>query len=192
MRTVQSDGLKKDNRDIREFVKDEKRLAHAQAPLREAAAVNSTRWALYRKWQDTGPAVESGTGGRTKWNRTRLDIPKTHAPDACVGEAEAVSGRSRPTLRIKCTGRGACQRTRVDACGFPRGILMREKQIHGFRTGDMVRANVPEGRKQGQYVGRVAVRATGYFNIQTAAGVVQGVPHRHGTLVQRADGYAYQ
>lgn len=39
--------------------------------------------------------------------------------------------------------------------------------------------------------GRVAVRATGSFNIQTAEGVVQGISHRHCTLIQRADGYGY-
>ena len=187
----------KDSRDVREFVKDPKRLerilAQAKAPLRDAAAVNSTRWALYRELTATGLAVEASTGGKTKWNRSRFEIPKTHALDAaCVGEAEAISGWKRPTLRIKCTGRGAYQRTRVDAYGFPRGALMREKFVHGFRTGDMVRADVTKGKKQGQYVGRVAVRATGYFNLQTATGVVQGVSHRYCTLVQRADGYAYQ
>jgi 5-methylcytosine-specific restriction endonuclease McrA len=189
--------LAKDSRDIREFVKDPKRLAHllaqAKTPLRDAAAVNSTRWALYRELQDTELAVEAGTGGRTKWNRMRFDIPKTHALDAaCVGEVEAVSGWCKPTLRIKCTGRGAYQRTRVNAYGFPRGILMREKQVHGFKTGDRVRADVTKGKKIGQYVGRVAVRASGDFNIQTRTGVVQGIAHRYCQLVQRADGYAYQ
>jgi 5-methylcytosine-specific restriction endonuclease McrA len=189
--------LAKDSRDIREFVKDPKRLAyllaHAKTPLRDAAAVNSTRWALYRDLQETELAVEAGTGGRTKWNRTRFDIPKTHALDAaCVGEVESVSGWCKPTLRIKCTGRGAYQRTRVNAYGFPRGILMREKYVHGFKTGDRVRADVTKGKKIGQYVGRVAVRASGDFNIRTPAGAIQGISHRYCTLLQRADGYAYQ
>ncbi|OUL93458.1 HNH endonuclease, partial [Paraburkholderia hospita] len=35
------------------------------------------------------------------------------------------------------------------------------------------------------------VRATGYFNIQTASTVVQGINHRHCRLIQRGDGYAY-
>ena len=187
---------KKDARDVREFVKDPVRLtrilAQAKAPLRDVAALNSTRWALYRELQATELAVEAGSGGRTKWNRTRFDIPKTHALDAvCVGKVEAVSGWNRPTLRIKCMGRGAYQRTRVDACGFPRGTLMREKFVHGFKTGDRVRANVTKGKKVGEYVGRVAVRASGSFNIQTSSGVVQGISHRYCTLVQRADGYAY-
>ena len=69
---------------------------------------------------------------------------------------------------------------------------MREKFVHGFKTGDRVRAAVTKGKKIGNYVGRVAVRATGFFNIQTSSGVIQGISHRYCTLVQRADGYAYQ
>ena len=50
----------------------------AKQPLKDAAAVNTTRWALYRALQTTGLPVEVGTGGRTKFNRTRLRLPKTH------------------------------------------------------------------------------------------------------------------
>ena len=55
----------------------------------------------------------------------------------------------------------------------------------------MVKAVVTKGKRIGTYTGRVAVRATGSFNIQTAEGVVQGISHRHCTLIQRADGYGY-
>jgi hypothetical protein len=37
----------------------------------------------------------------------------------------------------------------------------------------------------------VAVRASGSFNIQTSAGLVQGVSHRYCTVVQRGNGYGY-
>ena len=69
---------------------------------------------------------------------------------------------------------------------------MRQKQVHGFQTGDLVSALVTQGKKQGRYVGRVAVRASGSFNIQTAKEVVQGVGHRYCKVVQRNDGYGYQ
>jgi hypothetical protein len=68
---------------------------------------------------------------------------------------------------------------------------MRQKQVQGFQTGDHVRADVPHGKKAGVHTGRVAVRATGSFNIQTAMTVVQGISHRYCKLVQRGDGYAY-
>ena len=54
------------------------------------------------------------------------------------------------------------------------------------------KAVVPTGKKVGSHQGRVAVRATGSFNIQTREGVVQGISHRHCTCVQRGDGYGYQ
>jgi 5-methylcytosine-specific restriction endonuclease McrA len=40
--------------------------AQARRPLKDAAAVNATRWALYQRLQATGLPVEVGTDGRTK------------------------------------------------------------------------------------------------------------------------------
>ncbi|GAA3869541.1 hypothetical protein GCM10023084_23380 [Streptomyces lacrimifluminis] len=82
-------------------------------------------------------------------------------------------------------------RTRPDRCGFPRLRLTRTTVHYGFQTGDLVRATVPRGRRAGTYTGRVAVRASGGFNITTAAGTVQGIHHSHVRLLQRADGCAY-
>jgi hypothetical protein len=42
----------------------------ANRPLKDAAAVNATRWALYQRLVQTGLPLEVGAGGRTKWNRT--------------------------------------------------------------------------------------------------------------------------
>lgn len=88
-------------------------------------------------------------------------------------------------------GRGTYQRTRLDKYGFPRGYLMRKKSVQGFATGDMVKASVPKGKKSGVYVGRVAVRATGSFNITTNTETVQGISYKHCTLISRNDGYGY-
>lgn len=168
-------------------------LAQVKAPLKDAAAVNATRWALFGGLKATGLHVEVGSGGKTKWNRERLGVPKGHALDAaCVGDVVGVQGWKRPVLAVKATGRGAYQRTRVNAHGFPRGYLMRQKQVHGFATGDRVKAVAPTGKKAGTHVGRVAVRAVGSFDIQTVAGLVQGIGHRHCRMVQRGDGYGYQ
>lgn len=178
------------------FVKDKDRLARILAqcvrPLKDAAAVNATRWALAAALGKTGLVLELASGGRTKFNRIQLDIPKTHALDAvCVGELLAVTAWRRPTLRVKCTGRGSYQRTRLDKFGFPRGYLTRSRRVHGFQTGDLVRADVPAGKKAGVHIGRVAVRASGSFNIQRGGDVLQGVPSRYCHLVQRSDGYGY-
>ncbi|MEB0118739.1 HNH endonuclease, partial [Undibacterium sp. RTI2.2] len=155
-------------------------------------AVNATRWKLVSELKSTGLSVETWSGGRTKFNRCTHHIPKTHALDAvCVGTVRAVVDWNRPTLTIKCSGRGSYQRTRLDQYGFPRGFLMRQKQVRGFQTGDMVKAIVIKGKKTGSYSGRVAIRAIGSFNIQTSQGVVQGISHRHCRVTQRGDGYGY-
>jgi 5-methylcytosine-specific restriction endonuclease McrA len=54
----------------------------AKKPLSDAAAVNTIRWALYRRIKATGLPVETGTGGRTKYNRIVRGLPKTHWLDA--------------------------------------------------------------------------------------------------------------
>jgi 5-methylcytosine-specific restriction endonuclease McrA len=191
---------KKGNLTIEAFLAtDISRLERIQrqlkAPLADAAAVNATRWALYRALAGTGLAVSTGSGGRTKYNRHRFSIPKTHALDAvCAGSMDhitSIHSWQQPTMEITATGRGAYKRTRLTADGFPRGYLMRSKSVHGFTTGDMVRALVPNGKKQGSYLARVAVRASGSFNLQTSTVVVQGISYKHCRLLQRADGYSY-
>ncbi|MDY7537880.1 RNA-guided endonuclease IscB [Undibacterium sp. 5I1] len=188
---------KKNTQNIRDFLKNDpvrlqRILAKVKQPLKDAAVVNATRWTLVNSLQATGLAVETGSGAQTKWNRTKLAIPKDHALDAvCVGNVNAVQNWDKPTLSIKCTGRGSYQRTRLTAQGFPRGYLTRQKQIHGFQTGDLVKAVVPQGKKLGSHTGRVAVRASGSFNLQTSMGVVQGISHKHCALIQRNDGYGY-
>ncbi len=167
-------------------------LAQAQAPLRDAAAVNSTRWTLFQRLKATGLDVEVGTGGRTKWNRHQLQVPKAHCLDAaCVRHVDAIENWQQPVLRINATGRGSYQRTRLMKHGFPRGYLTRSKSAFGFQTGDLVKAIVPTGKKVGSYLGRVAIRASGSFNIKTTSGLVQGLSHRFCALIQRADGYGY-
>lgn len=188
---------RKGNRPVEVFLKGKPEvlsriLKQAKSPLKDAAAVNASRWAPYHKLQATGLPVETGSGGRTKWNRSRLEIPKSHALDAaCVGDVEAVSGWRIPVLKIKAGGRGAYQRTRLTDYGFPRGYLLRQKSVRGFQTGDIVRADVRSGKKVGVYHGRVAIRATGWFNVQTPDGVVQGISWKDCTIQQRVDGYAY-
>lgn len=188
----------KNHRYIQEFLAhDPERLKwmliQTKAPLKDAAAVNATRNALYREMLATELAIEVSTGGQTKFNRCRLGIPKSHCLDAvCVGIVAVVEDWRQPVLSIKSTGRGSYQRTRLTKYGFPRGYLLRRKQVQGFQTGDLVTATVPTGKRAGAYTGRVAIRATGSFNIQTPNGVVQGVSHRYCQLIQRADGYGYQ
>jgi len=63
--------------------------------------------------------------------------------------------------------------------------------VKGFRTGDLVKAAVPSGKKAGTYIGRVAVRASGSFNIQTRTETIQGISHRYCRRLLSGDGYNY-
>ncbi|MET9518543.1 RNA-guided endonuclease IscB [Streptomyces sp. NPDC002994] len=185
---------------VAEFLADRPdRLARIQAQaktgLRDAAAMNATRHKLFQALCELGVPVRAWSGGRTKYNRIRSGLAKTHTLDAlCVGElTEAVVLVRHPdfVLVASATGRGVYARTTPDKFGFPRLLRPRQKQHYGFTTGDLVSACLSSGKYQGAHTGRVAVRATGRFNIRTALGLVQGVHHRHLRLLQRSDGYGY-
>lgn len=167
----------------------------AKKPLRDAAAVNSTRKALVEGLSKLGLPLECGSGGQTKYNRTLQGYEKTHWLDAvCIGHSgsHVLANPGQQVLEIHAMGRGSRQMCKVDKHGFPRTkAKAKKKGVHGFQTGDMVKAVVTKGKKMGTYVGRVAVRKSGSFNIKTTSGTVQGVSHRFCRCLQRVDGYAY-
>ena len=117
---------RKSNQSLEEFLKGKPEViarikSQMKAPLKDAAAVNSTRWALRDLLMTFGVEVAVGTGGRTKWNRTRLGVPKGHAYDAlCVGVVDRVRYWDIPVVSIKCLGRGSHQVSQPDSYGFPR------------------------------------------------------------------------
>jgi 5-methylcytosine-specific restriction endonuclease McrA len=163
-----------------------------KAPLKDAAALNATRWVLLERLNDFGLPVETGSGGLTKYNRTTRGLAKAHWIDAaCVGKstpAQVIIAGVIP-LEIKATGHNSRQMCRMDKYGFPRTSAKGPRTIKGFRTGDLVRAIVTSGKKIGLYEGRVAVRSSGSFNVTTAAGTTQGISHRYCRVIHRADGY---
>jgi len=155
--------------------------------------VNASRWALVNRLKAWLP-VTTGSGGRTKFNRTRQGYAKDHWIDAvCVAESgEMVSIRDgMKPLVITAKGRGTHQVVRTDRFGFPRGNAGRIKRVHGFSTGDIVKLHMPKGKYAGSYVARLTgIRATGTLDIKTAAGTV-GASYKHFTLIQRNDGFDY-
>jgi 5-methylcytosine-specific restriction endonuclease McrA len=163
-----------------------------ETSLTDIAAVNATRTSILKGLFKTNLPVEVSTGGKTEFNRARLNVPKTHALDAaCTGNTPGLQHWNMQALAIKAAGRGSYQRTNLDSFGFPRGSLMRQKKTKGFQTGDMVCAVVPKGKRIGRHSGRVSVRARGSFNIQTASGTVSNINHKYCRMIQRADGYGY-
>jgi hypothetical protein len=190
---------KKGSRDIREFLAKKpdvlKRiLAQAKVPLKDAAAVNATRYATGNAVRSLGLPTRFWSGGRTKFNRTAQGYAKDHWLDAvCVGESGAkvfVPPTTKP-LAIAATGRGTRQTVRTDAYGFPRNGAGRVKRVFGFQTGDLVHLIQPKGKYAGEHVGRLAgIRADGRLDIQAAIGKVTA-NWRNFRLLQRGDGYAY-
>src|SRR6266498_840655 len=167
--------------------------AQARRPLKDAAAANTTRWALLDRLKSIGLAIETGSGGLTKFNRTRGGLPKEHWIDAaCVGRStpEKLNTANIRPLRIKAVGHNSRQMCRMDKYGFPRASAKASRTVKGFRTGDLVRAVVLDGKKQGVYVGKVAVRSSGSFNVVTRQGTIQGISYRHCRTLRRADGYS--
>ena len=170
-------------------------LAKTKATLKDAAAVNATRWDLYWALQTLGLPVETGSGGLTKFNRKTRNLSKEHWIDAaCVGKSTpAVLYQShKQVLAVKAMGHGSRQVCRVDKYGFPRTKAKpRSKKVKGFQTGDIVKAIVTNGKKVGTYTGRVAVRTSGSFNIKTKAATVQGIGWKYCKKIQCSDGYNY-
>ena len=172
----------------------------ARRPLKDAAAVNAARYKIRDVLAEHGLPMEIGTEGRTKFNRTRLGLPKTHWGDAaCVGASTPERLRipaGRPlVIHARNHGYpiGRRQMKKIDKHGFPRAEQAKSgKRLYGFQSGDIARAEIPEGRKNaGAHLGRITVRKTGRFLFSKGNGNKMDVHYRHLTLVRRADCYEY-
>ena len=188
--------VKKGTKEVRMFLQDKpevlnRLLAHAKAPLKDAAAVNMTRWALYERLKATGLPVETGTGGQTKFNRVRQKLDKQHWIDAaCVGVSTptVLQVQQVHPLRIKATGYGCRQMCLMNESGFPRTKpKVRHKSYMGFATGDMVKAIIPNGANKGTHEGRIAIRFRPRFHLKHF-----DVHPKYLKSIQRNDGYHYE
>jgi 5-methylcytosine-specific restriction endonuclease McrA len=184
---------KKNKLDQRRAKNMERVLAGKRPSLRDAAAMNATRYAVGRVIKALIEDTTFWSGGRTKKNRTEQRYEKDHWIDAaCVGErGSAVLIKTNGALQVSAKGHGSRQMCRMDRFGFPRTSAKSAGTVRGFQTGDIVQAIVTSGVKRGRYVGRVAVRATGSFNITSNNTVAQGISHRFCEMLHRNDGYNY-
>ncbi|MBQ7457298.1 MAG: hypothetical protein IJS54_06820 [Desulfovibrio sp.] len=58
--------------------------------------------------------------------------------------------------------------------------------MHGFAF-----AQVPKGKKQGDYIDRVLVRQSASFDLKTANGKIGGISWKYCRLLAKNDGYGY-
>jgi len=190
----------KGTKDIKDFLKKKpdllkKILAQAKAPLRDAAAVNSTRKELFERLEVLGLPIECGSGGLTKYNQTTRELPKIHWLDAaCVGKSTPLHIKANRVVPLAITayGHGSRQMCLMNRYGFPRTDPKEKHPKHGFKTGDIVKAIVPAYLKRaGTHVGRMSAKASGSFTIATKSGSVPDVGKNYCRKLQRADGYGY-
>ncbi|NEQ35533.1 MAG: HNH endonuclease [Okeania sp. SIO3I5] len=181
--------------DIREFLKDkpsllERVLKQAKTPLKDAAAVNATRWKIFETLKKTELPVVTGSGAQTKYNRRRLDLPKEHWIDAaCVGEVEKLTILTAQPLIVTAMGHGCRQMVQMDKYGFPRKGYKATKPVPGWKTGDII--NVVKGQNIGLKGVRIkTVRSKGNFDIRHQDEILS-VSRNHIQPVHRRDGYNY-
>jgi 5-methylcytosine-specific restriction endonuclease McrA len=190
---------KKGSKDVSEFLK-KKPLVLARIKrqlktcLKDTAAVNATRNKLFVALLNKGFPVETGTGAQTKFNRTNLDLPKSHWIDsACVGDSgQNVSVNAEmPFLKIKAMGHGTRQNVRINKYGFPCAKPKGSKIVNGFQTGDIARLVNPKGKYKGIYVSRISsTKYTGYLKIKVNDKTIEA-SYKYYEKLQNSDGYSY-
>ena len=187
---------KKSNLSLKEFGKlmnkDYSQLEPKKLP-KDAAIVQSARNYMVKEITKIVPDTTTHEAWITKYNRDQLGLSKQHYYDALsVGEIPTkLNFLTGKILQISAKGRGSRQMCSMDKFGFPRTAAKSSKSVKGFQTGDIVKAVVPTGSKQGEYLGRVAVRSRGYFNIETKSGLAKDIGYKFCRLLQRNDGYSY-
>ena len=171
--------------------KDYSHLEPKKLP-KDAAIVQSARNYMVKEITKLVPDTTTHDSWLTKYNRDELGLPKEHYYDALsVGDVASYKFFTNKVLQISAKGRGSRQMCLMDKYGFPRTSAKASKSVKGFQTGDIVKAVVTEGSKVGEYLGKIAVRSSGYFNIQTKTQVVQGIGFEYCHIIQRGDGYSY-
>ena len=188
---------KKGAKPIEEFLKGKPELLarvrkQLKTPLRDAASVNATRWALFEALRATGLPIRTGSGALTKFNRHCFGVPKEHWFDAlCVGRINGVSYEpGMKVLNVSCTGRGQYKRTRTDKFGFPICHFMRTKRPHGVGLGDLVRMTVQKGKHPGIWTGRAFPSNDGRVVLILPEFRIWGRA-RNCSILSLSDGYGY-
>ena len=160
---------------------------------KDAAIVQSARNYMTKEITKLVSDTTTHDAWLTKYNRDELGLPKEHYYDALsVGEIpNNFYFNTDKILIISAKGRGSRQMCSIDKYGFPRTSAKASKSVKGFQTGDIVKAIVPSGSKQGEYLGRVMVRSSGRFSIAHNNYIVDGIGYKYFKLLQRNDGYSY-
>ncbi|KYC42662.1 hypothetical protein WA1_15070 [Scytonema hofmannii PCC 7110] len=205
---------KKGNKPVEQFLKDRPEIlkkiqAHQKKSLSHAAAVNSTRQAIFQMAHQFGLQVISGDGASTKMIRIQSQLPKAHYIDAaCVGTDQIVKLRICQPLRVTCKGHGTRQVQRVNALGFPAIASIKKNSITGKKevklvaknqkythatAGEYVICNFLKDRKHiqaGTYRARVKTPTPKGVEVLISGHRIS-LGQQYVKLIHRADGYEY-
>lgn len=186
---------KKSNLTLKEFGKimnkDYSHLKPKKLP-KDAAIVQIARNYTIRKIKDIIPNTISYGAWLTKYNRDQLGLPKQHYYDALsVGNIQDYKFLTDKILVISAKGRGSRQMCSMNKFGFPRTKPKGSKSVKGFQTGDIVKAVLTKGSRQGGYLGRVIIKSSGRFDIQTRTRDIPGIGYKYCHIIQKGDGYSY-
>lgn len=163
---------------------------------RYCAWSNASRRHVEKALFDIFDYVECASGGRTKYNRSQMGLPKDHHYDAlCVGTVPEHGYKDLTNgyyLYAKAMGRGPRLRGKTNSCGV---IVVKykkaPKRVKGFQTGDIVVAEVPRGKCAGRHVGRVVTRQNGKFDIRITTGELFTTSVANCRVLQKNNGYWY-
>ncbi|MCK7582403.1 MAG: RNA-guided endonuclease IscB [Chromatiales bacterium] len=189
---------RKGNRSIEDFLQRQPALLHqiqaqAQAPLQDAAAVNATRWALFERAQDHGPArsrpARAGAPSSIAraWTSPKPmpSMPPVSAPSIRCTTGTARSWPSAPPDAAPTAARARSTTAFRAAISCAKSASMASRPAIGCAP------RCPRARRPACMSGAWPCGAPGSFNIQTPGGTVEGISYRHCRVLQRADGYGY-
>lgn len=191
----------KSNQDVKDFLSGKPDVLHriltqAKAPLTDAAAVNSTQFAIVEMAKKLCDQVLYWSGARTKMNRINQGLEKSHSIDAaCVGESGAsIQIRTDQPLIVNCKGHGNRQARRVNASGFP-AVKEAKKNFKHIKAGDIVRFTLDKDRKKAQagtYTARVKTPTQKGFEVLINSARVTVSSMKNVVFVHRSDEYSYE
>ncbi|KYC43818.1 hypothetical protein WA1_01280 [Scytonema hofmannii PCC 7110] len=205
---------KKGNKPVEQFLKNKSEIlqkikAHQKKSLSNAAAVNSTRKAVFEMAHKFGLPVISGDGASTKMIRIKSQLPKQHWIDsACVATDQIVKLRICQPLRVTCKGHGTRQVQRMNASGFPAIASIKKNSATGKKevklvsknqkythatAGDYVICDFRKDRKHvkaGTYRARVKTPTQKGVEVLISGHRIS-LDRQYVKLIHRSDGYEY-
>ncbi len=134
-----------------------------------------------------GLPLITSSGGKTKFNRIKLNFPKTHWIDAaCVGDITTLKLLTKNPLIITAKGQGTRRLCRINKYGFPIS-KPRQKYNMGWKTGDIATI-IKDGVS---YTGKMVIQSATRLEVRVNGKRIGGKLSLFACIHQQ-DGYIYE